>query len=304
MAATLYDVAFTVAAVWFRRDRARAVFAITAVGALASTVFVPLATALEVWVGWRGALLVFAALVAVAVVPTHALVLRRRPSDLGLFPDGVGPDDDAPTAAPPERSVSPRAALASAAFWSVGVGFTLAKLASGALSLHLVPLLGERGLTAALVAAAAGAVGVVQLAGRAAFPPLARRLSLTRLTALTFSAHAVGIGVLLLGDGLGAVWTFVLLYGATNGAMTIARATLTADLFGPDHYGAVSGLLALPITLGMAIAPAAAGAARTAWGGYDGVLLVLTACTACGTLAVLGALPTPGPSSGRRHARG
>src|SRR5918912_2574974 len=88
MAAVLYDPAFATVTVWFERQRVRALTAITLMAGLASTIFIPLAGWLVVTLGWREALLVLAAVLAIGTIPPHALVLRRRPEDLGLAPDG------------------------------------------------------------------------------------------------------------------------------------------------------------------------------------------------------------------------
>ena len=53
MAAVLYEPAFAVVAVWFRRRRARAFTALTLMAGLASTVFLPLAGWLLERQGWR-----------------------------------------------------------------------------------------------------------------------------------------------------------------------------------------------------------------------------------------------------------
>jgi hypothetical protein len=70
---------------------------------------VPLATRLVALHGWRDALLWLAAILALLTVPAHALLIRRRPEDHGLLPDGgpllsddgaTGPDVALPRPAP------------------------------------------------------------------------------------------------------------------------------------------------------------------------------------------------------------
>src|SRR5215207_1469173 len=88
MAAVLYEPAFAVIATWFRRGRGRALTLLTFLGGFASVIFVPLATLLVAGQGWRTALLWLATICAALTVIPHALVLRRRPEDVGLVPDG------------------------------------------------------------------------------------------------------------------------------------------------------------------------------------------------------------------------
>ncbi|MGH3371933.1 MAG: MFS transporter, partial [Nocardioidaceae bacterium] len=90
----LYEPAFAVVVRWFDRHRGRALLAVTVVAGFASTVFVPVAAALEQALGWRAALLVLAGVLALSTVLPHLVVLRRDPAELGLAPDGDSPGGD------------------------------------------------------------------------------------------------------------------------------------------------------------------------------------------------------------------
>jgi hypothetical protein len=46
-----------------------------------------------------------------------------------------------------------------------------------------------------------------------------------------------------------------MLYGAGNGLLTIARGTLPLAIFGPEGYGARTGLLGAPARIAQAFAP-------------------------------------------------
>jgi MFS family permease len=100
-----------------------------------------------------------------------------------------------------------------------------------------------------------------------------------------FSAKSVGLVALaLLPFALVALmfassnlWTgfaFAVLYGASNGVMTIIRATMPAEMFGREHYGAINGALAAPVIATRAAGPLVASLIWSA-GGYDAVLWVL-----------------------------
>ena len=114
MAAVLYEPAFTVLAKWFPRsvERRRAMTAMTLAGALASFIFLPLAQALIDAYGWRDALLVLAAILALGPFPLHAVALRKAPA---------GGRRRAPT-----PSTSAGEALRSTSFWLLSGAFFLA----------------------------------------------------------------------------------------------------------------------------------------------------------------------------------
>ena len=87
----LYEPAFAVTAAWFVRQRSQALTVLTLGGGLASVIFVPLITWLIDQYGWRTALWQLAILLAVTTIPLHALLLRRSPAAVGLYPDGDTP---------------------------------------------------------------------------------------------------------------------------------------------------------------------------------------------------------------------
>jgi MFS family permease len=142
MAATLYEPAFVVVATWFRRLRSRALLLLTFVAGFASTVFLPVATLLIEQLGWRQALVVLAVFLAVTTIPAHALILRRRPEDLGLLPDGDQHPKGAPAAANfLIEGVPVRQALREHVFWWLTAAFFLGMLSSVAVGIHLIPFL-------------------------------------------------------------------------------------------------------------------------------------------------------------------
>ena len=302
-AAVLYEPAFAVVATWFRRDRGRALTVLTFIGGFASVVFVPLATWLVERFGWREALVWLAGIYALSTIAPHALVLRRRPADLGLQPDGgaapwldsVGlPPSAAYATSPLETAVAARDAFRSAAFRWLTVAFALSALTTTAVSVHLVPLLRERGYEPGFAGAAMGVLGLMALPGRLVFTPLGGRLSRARVTAAIFALAAAAIAILLVSRGPIAVWVFVALFGAGFGAITPARAALLAEAFGAGSYAEISGVLALVLSLARAAAPVGASALYSASSGlpltgYDAVLVVLLIFAAGAAVAVLGA---------------
>jgi MFS family permease len=159
-------------------------------------------------------------------------------------------------------------------------------MAASAMGAHLVPLLLERGLTPGLAAAAAGLVGLMQLGGRLFFTLLASRVPLLILSTLTFALHALALLVLLAFSGLAGVWGFATLFGLSNGAITLARAALLTEIFGPRSYGQLKGVIALVTAFSGAAAPLLAGVLHGVSGGYGAVLALLTLTTVLSALAV------------------
>ncbi|HEX2210462.1 MAG TPA: MFS transporter, partial [Longimicrobium sp.] len=293
MAAVLYEPAFAVLASWFHRLRGRALTVLTFVAGFASVIFVPLATWLVEAFAWRRALVWLAVILAVTTILPHALLLRRRPEDLGLIPDGgsrVDEDGDRPIPIPP--SVPAQVALRSASFRWLTAAFALSSLTTTALAVHLIPLLLERGYAPAFAGAAMGAVGLMALPGRLIFTPLGGRWPRPAVTASIFLLQALGVAALMTGGGEAWVWACVALFGAGFGAITPARAALLAEFYGPREYGRISGVLAMFLALARAAAPVGASVLYVIGGGYAPVLwTLLAACLAAAAAVLLAGTP-------------
>jgi MFS family permease len=272
MAAVLYEPAFAVVATWFRAGRGRALTVLTFIGGFASVVFVPLATWLVLRHGWREALLWLAAIYALLTVLPHAVLLRRRPADLGLMPDS----------GPIEPSILPGEALRGRDFRWLAVAFALSSITTTAVSVHLVPLLLERGYRPEFAGAAMGLLGLMALPGRLVFTPLGGLWARTAVTASIFALQALACLILLTTRGTAAVWLFVILFGAGFGAITPARAALVAERYGSAHYGKIAGVLALVVSFARAAAPVGASWLYTLGGGSAHGYEVVT-----GVLAIL-----------------
>jgi predicted MFS family arabinose efflux permease len=271
MAAVLYEPAFTVLAKHFHdaRERRRAMTAMTLVAALASFIFMPLAQALIDEYGWRDALVVLAAVLAVVTVPLHALALRPARSPR--------------RASAVEGSLGAIRALRSARFWLLAIAFFLASLATIAVTIHAIPFLIERGHSPAFAAFAVGLVGISQIPGRLLFAPLAGALPRAGTMASVFALVAVGITVIVSVHATWAVVAGLVVLGMGNGMATLSRATAIADLYGAGSYGTIASVVAAMTTAARAGGPVAA-ALYAALIGYSGLLWTLAALAATAAL--------------------
>jgi MFS family permease len=247
MAAVLYEPAFAVIYQSFKDDGKKAVTALTLAAGFASTLFWPLTQLLVESLGWRTTISVLALLNLLISLPLHAFVLSPP---AGRATSG---------ALRPSRGLSWRALLRSKTFWLLAIAFTANMLAFSALSVHLIPLLGERGLSGVAAVSLAALVGPMQVAGRLAEYALGRRVSVLRSGLIALVLLPVGMLVLLLARAnLSLLAIALLLYGASNGVMTIVRAATPAELFERGQYGSINGALSAPVIMARAAAPIAA----------------------------------------------
>lgn len=280
-AAVLYEPAFVVVAAWFVRRRGRALAIITFAAGLASTIFLPLSDALLVAFGWRDAVLILGLLLGAITIPLHAAVLRRRPVDLGLLPDGE--EHSTIQGSPSQVGKSLSDALHSRYFWLLTASFSLIMLSSAAIRVHFIPFLIDSGIDPSTAAAASGSIGIMQVVGRVLFAPLESRLSNRALTVGIFALQVCAAALLIIGTSTAMIGLFIVLFGMSVGATTLARPTAIASTFGASHYGRISSVVALFLTVSSTIAPVGAGLIYDRSGSYVPVLWAVVFFSVCAT---------------------
>jgi MFS family permease len=299
MSAILYESAFAVVTAWFERRRTTAITSVTLMAGFASTVFMPIESWLIELQGWRMALITLAGLLAVTTIPAHAILLRRRPEDLGLQVDGEAKASAAPaaTAQPPASPATKRpplsvsAALQEPAFRWLALAFSLATVTNIAIGVHLVAYLQDQGFDATFAATATGMVGAMQVAGRIVLMALGDRVSYRVTAATVLGLQPISILLLLLLPGLAGVWLFIFVFGMMKGALTLMRPAVVVQLYGRERYATVAGALAAFVMGATALAPISAGAAYDLLHSYTPLLW---------TFVLLSALPAGGVLLARR----
>ncbi len=270
MSMTLYEPAFAVITASFGTHSRRGITALTLVAGFASTVFWPLTQFMITELGWRNAVLMLALFNFAICLPLHALLLprsARRPES------AAHGDGGAATAAtgPALRDI-----VLTRTFLMLAAAFTANMLAFSALSVHLIPLLQERGFSGADAVLLAAVVGPMQVAGRIWEYTAGARLRVTQVTLIALILFPLAIGILYLSGGN---WTlviaFIACYGVSNGIMTIARGALPAEIYGRERYGAVNGALSAPVLASRAGGPLVASLIWSATGNYDAVVWTL-----------------------------
>jgi hypothetical protein len=247
MALTLYDPAFATLHVMSGALYRRAVTALTLFGGFASTAFWPLALGLEQGFGWRAAFGVFAALHLVVCLPVHVTAIPR-----GMPGGAVRPS------APRASEADAADAATRATFKWLAAALAATAFIAAALSAHAIGLLTAAGLTSGAAVLAGSLIGPMQVAGRIVEFTAGPRLRARTVGTIAFALMVVALLLLAVARGVpAAAFAFALVYGASNGVLTIVRGTVPAELFGRGDFGALLGRLALPQLVARALAPVA-----------------------------------------------
>ena len=158
-------------------------------------------------------------------------------------------------------------------------GAVLGSAAIAAVAVLFLAYLRQGGYPLAVASAAAGALGLVQIAGRVVLTVLARRMSTAVAAAAMLAAQVAGVAVLLLVSGLAGIVAFVVLFGLGFGVFSIARPDMLAQYAPRRLYARLSGIQALLVIAAEAAAPTAGAALRAASGTYTPVFAAVAFCT-------------------------
>ena len=278
---------------WFVRRRGRAL-AIATMGLSSAGIVIPLPVALLIErFGWRAAWLALAAIVLVLGVAATAL-MRRRPEDYGLTPDGVASPraghvtGDTLTT---EISLGARAATRTPAFWLLVLSTNLAGLGFFGVNLHLFSYITDRGMSAAVAATLVTYLYTLHTAAKPLWGLIAERVHVRYCIAACYAGGALGV-LLLLGPGSMA-WlvAFATVYGLTRGAQSFVTSLAWADYFGREAQGAIRGLSAPFRHLSAAAGPIVGGVLYDVTGDYRLAFAIFAAAFVAGAGVALMAKP-------------
>jgi MFS family permease len=238
MSACLYDAGFMALNQIAGEAYRRSVTGLTLFGGFASTVSWPMSQFLMTMAGWRQALLFYALLQLLVCLPLHACLLPASGRKHGSLPDR-----------PEGASQGPDIAWLAFAFASGS--FVLSVL-----SVHLIGMFRTAGLSDAQAVTIAALVGPTQVLGRLLELGMGRNMRAVHVGTMTFAAMILGMTALFLLDGSTRLaYLVAMLYGISNGLMTIVRGIVPAELYGRRDYTTLLGRLARPAFIARAMAP-------------------------------------------------
>ncbi len=280
MRMSLYDAAFAALVQVAPSRGRRAISYLTLFGGFASSIFWPIGHYLAQGVGWRNALLIYAALNLLVCLPLHWVGLGRHEPEGAVAELDTSLVDNNAVDAPLEGTGRTIGIILFAGLMSLN-GFVF-----GALSIHLVPVLQATGLAAAAAVWLASLKGVAQVGGRVVEMTWWRNLHPLTVGRIALSLLPVSLALLMFGGAsLATALAFTLIMGASQGIITIVRGAVPLALFGPKGYGAVLGLIATPILLVNALSPPGYALIIDTWGHTAGQAVLLV-CSVLSFLAM------------------
>lgn len=235
MAMGLYDAAFATIGRLHGAQARQIIVGVTLMAGFASTLGWPAGTWLVAQYGWRVSVAVYAALQLLVILPVTLIFVPR-----------AGPAPTAPVRA--EADMAPPAG----SFMLMAAYFTLRQAITAVIAVHILVLLAGLGASTAQAVFAATLIGPAQVLARVidwkvgrGFNPMVAAVTGTVLLPVGFASVLLGLPFTVFG----------VVFGMSNGILTITRGTLPLHVFGPKGYGGRLGRIALPSMVASALAP-------------------------------------------------
>jgi MFS family permease len=286
---------------WFIRRRGLAMgLAFAGVG-LGSMTLLPWVQLMIEQTGWRTACTAMGILVLVVLAPIN-LLLRKRPEDIGLEPDG----DAAPSASstkPLSNIVDPAwagtdwtlsRALRTARFWWISLGYFGGLYIWYAVQVHQTKYLLDIGFSPNVAVWALGAVSLLGIPGQIWLGHLSDRVGREWVWAAGCSGFAVCFAALI---ALKSFPTLVLVYlmvvaqGALGYGLTSIMGAVVLEIFQGKHYGSIFGTVMLAALAGGAAGPWVTGLLHDLTGSYTIAFAIGIAVCALSAMAIWLASP-------------
>ena len=262
---------------WFVKQRGIAL-AITATGTgVAGVITPPLIGGLIDKYGWQAGYLGIAALAALAIIPVYFLFIENDAPVPGT----------ATTAAPIQTGLEIGEAVRTRRFWQNGVAFLIIGAIVSSLTVHLVPLLGDMGLSREAALGVAGALGGAVIVGRLFTGVLVDKFHPAYVAGLFLFLPVVSMGIFLAAPHVTPLVILgVVMVGFAAGSEVHLLPYLTARYFGLKHYGKIYSWQYVMFYSGVGVGPVSFGYVFDQAGSYSPALVWSMPILAFGALMI------------------
>jgi MFS family permease len=271
---------------WFVRYRGRAMALVTLGFAISNGFFPPVAQALIGNVGWRTSYLLLGGGIVLALVTAAIVVVRDRPEAVGLFPDGADgpPEQEVATGTETTDTRDRRRVFTAPAFWMLALPLSVGPFAVTALVFHQASIFAERGLSAAMSAAAFPAFAVASALATPLAGLGAERFGPRAMIYLTLLLQSIAmIGLIFIGSPPAAI-AYAIVIGAASGIQSVSSGVTWAHYYGRQGLGRIQGSATTVLISGAALAPLPLAALQQWTGSYTPGLLLMALLPLLGML--------------------
>jgi MFS family permease len=287
----------TIISNWFQKYRGRAMGIMMMGVGFGGLSMPPLASALIITYGWRTSFRVLGCLLLFVIIPVVLFLVRTKPSDMGLKPDGDTGDSGSEASAHSTLHSSAsglpvKRAVGTTSFWLLFVGFMLLIFGESGLAVHFVASIDDAGISSQAAARYWGFLVGISAFGRLGFGLLGDRWDQRKLLAFAHGLHAAALAIFLVFFFYMDIHSWIVLipfcvfYGLSLGGAAVVLPVFVARCFGLLNFSKLLGLLMSGFALGVVGGPVLAGRISDVTGSYRLAFAIFAVAFALSALLV------------------
>ncbi|HPN10978.1 MAG TPA: MFS transporter [Spirochaetota bacterium] len=232
---------------WFIAKRGRAMGIATAAISLSGVILTPAAMLILEAGGLESAFLVISLCIAL-VAPIVWLLVRNRPEDKGLHPDGIMPvtawsrtgreNGHACFQAPSHWTIAMFAR--SGNFWKIGIAYGLSMASVLGVMYQLKPRFSDIGFDTGSAVALMAGTALAGAVGKYAWAHLCDHFKAKNVAAILMACNAAGLCLMFAVNSMATALAFVIFYGFAMGGVVSTQPVIIAEFFGRDAYPSIA----------------------------------------------------------------
>jgi len=292
-------VSTTAIAQWFQRRRGFMVGLSLVAFALFQRIYLPWMQDYITTYGWRAAWILSGVTLLLLVTPLLGLLIRDRPEDFGLQPDGGPMFDESGMAEdlPFEENWTLSEALRTPVMWAFTFGRVLVAAWGTALIFHQISIFAEQGFDAQVATATVGTASIVTAIFTFIGGWLLDRIQPGVVIALQMAGLIVACILAATMNSDGLLFAYALAFGAFMGIGSVFDGTVWVTLFGRQNQGAIRGFVTTSMVAGTSLGPVIFGFSFDNLGGYGpAIILGIVLAALAAAVALLVRLPDQRPT--------
>jgi MFS family permease len=289
----------TLVPAWFQRNRGKALSLMALGGVVGSAAIPPLNNFMLVHFGAAIAWRTWTILLLAVMVPVGWTLIRNRPEDKGLKPDGDTDHDLDQNRFRPAKKIRVSSypwrleeAVRTRAFWLLLLTMAIPSTINTGITFHIVSIIGEKGFSSAFAASILSIMALSQFPMTFVAGFVVDNVKVHLVKGFNYILYLGVVLAIFLGDSPGLLIVYAVLHGIFMAFDSVSTGVIWPNYFGSTHLGSIRSITMTSMVVGSALGPLPFGMAYDIFGGYNEILILMMAFPILGALASF-ASPAP-----------
>lgn len=251
---------------WFDKKRGFVIGLVTSGIGLGGIILPPLAALLIHNYGWRSSYVILGIISVASMFPLSFFVMRLKPEEKGLLPDGRSSEEDnyretepVNQAQGPQAVWTLSAALKVRIFWLIVIIFFFFRFGLHGVLHHMVPYYTGVGVPTTVAATMLSCIAAMGIVGKLVGGHVGDRTGPRAVVIYSHLLLAGSVVLLLLYDSIVGYWIFAATFGFFMGVLVPALPLMISYCFGRQSFGALFGTIFIAHSAGVGLGPVFSG---------------------------------------------